>query len=202
MDIQDNKILHFKDCIDSFENQINKIIGLDQVGLTCFILCCCLVDTLSFYTIDESRNSDRYQNFIKEFLSKVNAKYSDKDTANKIYHGLRCSLVHAFSISRGIILAENIPAQHLTSDKHGNILIDLKSFYHEILATKKLVYKKLNTSKEIRRHFLKKYMVTPPLEVYKTIETLDENNLAVSGTTSLPTKSYSVINYGRRKNYR
>jgi hypothetical protein len=199
MDIQDNKILHFK---DSFEGQINKIIGVDQVGLSLYILCCCLIDALSFYIINEERNTDRYQRFIKEYLSSTNPKYSDKGIAKKIYHGLRCSLVHAYSVSRGIILAENIPTKHLEYDFHGNILIDLKSFYQEVLAAKKLVYKKLNTSKEARKSFLKRYMDTPPFEVYKTIETLDPHNLAVTGMVSLPIDTYKVINYGRRKNYR
>lgn len=202
MNIQDNKILHFKDCVDSFETQINKIIELEQVGLTTFILCCCLVDTLSFYTIKEDNNSDRYEQFVKEYLSKANNIYSGKDVAKKIYKGLRCSLVHAYTISKGIILAENIASHHLTSDRHGNILIDLKSFYNEILSAKRLVYKKLNTSTEVRRLFFKRYMEIPPFEVYKTVEKLDPSNLAASGMVSLPIESYKVINYGRRKNYR
>ena len=202
MDIQDRKILHFKDCADTFETQVNKIIGLENVGLSCFILICCLIDTLSYYLIDKEKNNERYKIFINQFLSKANPKYLDSKTTENLHYSVRCCLVHAYTIPRGIILAENIPNKHLSQDVHNNLLLDLKSFYQEVLVAKKHVYRDLDTSVKSRKIFLKRYADKPPFEVYKSIEILDSNNFATTGIVDLPKKSYQAINYGRRKNYK
>lgn len=109
------------------------------------------------------------------------------------------NIVHSFTIHNGVILGESMPSKHLTTDFHGNLLIDLGSFYLDIKKSIKKVYKDLDNDTQLQKVFKKRYQVQPPFEVYKTVEMFDKTNFAVSGTTSLPIKSYKVINYGRRK---
>jgi hypothetical protein len=194
------KILHFKDTTDTFLIQIDKIVQINGVGLSLFILTSCLIDTLSFYTTDKEKNGERYKAFILKYLSKSNANYSDKQVVKRIYESVRCSIVHSFTINSGVVLGESMPSMHLTTDFHGNLLIDLDSFYSDIKKSIAKVYKDLDNDVQLQKIFNKRYQLQPPFEVYKTVEMFDKTNFAVSGITSLPKKSYKVINYGRRKN--
>jgi hypothetical protein len=197
----EEKILHLKDSVDAFSSQIDTITESKQVGLSLFILSSCLVDTVSFYVIDKDKNGERYKLFVAKYLGKINPVYLDKKVAKTIYESIRCSVVHSFTISNGVILGENISKLHLTFDIHGNLIVNLGSFYSDIKQAIRLVFKDIDKDKGLQKLIKKRYSKQPPFEVYKTINKVEGENIPVSGTTSLPIKSYKVTTYGRRKKY-
>ena len=196
----DGKINLFKNNIDIFFRQIDEMLKIKGVGLSSFILVCCLIDSVSTYVMDEKTNNRKYKKFLDDYLAKVNKDYSKTNVQEKIYKAIRCSLVHSFSIEKGVLLGEfdqTNKQYHLTFDRENNLNVDLESFYNETkVAITKHVYKKLASDEPLKKIFKKKYRKFPPFSVYKHIDFNDELR---TGTTYQEITRLNVVNYGRWK---
>ena len=199
------KVLEIKDKIslvkrntEEFIDQIDKIGYNEDLGLIKFILVSCLVDSVAAYGYQKKNNNEQYKEFIKTYLGQINIRYRDERIANVIYHGIRCSLIHSFSISKNVLLTEaNDPEIHLQTNAHDHLIIDLVVLFADIKNAIKIFFKDLNSGKgELQKNFKKGYAKNPPIEVYKNVDLLDPNQPA-TGTTMLKTISYRVVNFRR-----
>ena len=196
----DEKINAFKNNIDIFCLQIEKLLKIKGVGLSSFILTCCLIDSVANYTMNEKLNNKKYKKFMADYMSKVNKAYLDTRIKEKIYGAIRCSLVHSFTIERGVLLGEFDTANkqyHLSFDRENNLNVDLESFYDETKqAITKYVYKKLSTDESLRKIFKKNFGKHPTFKIYKHI---DYNGEFRTGTTIQDITRLDIVNYGSWK---
>lgn len=183
-DVMDAKVTAFEAAITIFCRQIDKIVDLENVGLCSFILTLCLIDTASAYCSDKQNNQDRFEEFVQKYLGQVNAEYAEEKTATKIYT-LRCTLVHSFTITNGVLLSEmKNNSDHLKKDQYGNLVIDLKSFYQDCkIAVTKHLSKDLKGNAHVRKIFSKQYK--PPFDVFSAVAGLSSLFSNSSGNTSL-----------------
>ena len=194
------KIEHFKNSVEIFCDQIERILSVKDVGLSSFILICCLVDSVASYIIRKKHHSEVYKYFIKNYLSKVNSDYANKETCEYIYKGIRCALVHNFTIRKGILLGElDNKKLHLTFDIEGNLIIDLISFYSEVKESIEIyVYKDIKEKPHVQRNFLIHYSNFKPFHIYRSVEIYESGNLELTGHTISPNvNNYEILNYRR-----
>ena len=194
------KINHFKDNIDISCDQIKTMLDMNGVGLSAFTLTCCLIDAVASYTIDEKENNQRYKIFIDRYLAKVNEKYSTTAIKRKIYESVRCSLVHSFTVANGVLLSE-LKAQkklHLSTEINNCLVLDLRSFYDEVEASIKILFKELDKNVNMQKILKKRYTKYPCFEVYKFLQYPGET---ATGKTTTNLRQINLISYGRRKIY-
>jgi hypothetical protein len=192
------KISLVKKNTDEFIDQIDRI-GKDQnLGLSKFLLISCLIDTVSTYAYHKMRNNQQYKKFITDYLGQVNEKYKKGKIAEQIYQGIRCSLVHSFTISKNILLTEASDRNiHLEKNINNHLIVDLTSFFDDIKEAIKIFFKDLNKGNgDIHKIFKKTFNDNPPFKVYKRVDLLDPNQ-PVTGTVELNTISYDKINFRR-----
>ncbi|MBL7893661.1 MAG: hypothetical protein JNK50_00105 [Bacteroidia bacterium] len=197
----EEKIALVKRNTEEFISQIDKIGFNEDLGLVKFVLVSCLVDSVAAYGYQKQNNNEQYKNFIKKYLGQVNALYRNDQVANVLYHGIRCSLIHSFTISKNILLTEASDEKvHLSTNSNSHLIVDLVTFFNDLKKAIKLFFTDLNSGKGgLQKHFKKGFSKNPPFEIYKNVDLLDPNQPA-TGTTEIKTISYRKVNF-RRSNY-
>ncbi len=197
----DQKIAHVRRNTNEFISQIDKIGPNEDLGLCKFILVSCLIDAVAAYAYQREKNNTQYKNFIKSYLGQVNPLYKKDRIANILYHGIRCSLIHSFTISEHILLTEaDNPDIHLSSNAYNHLIVDLATFYSDLKKAIKLFFKDLTSNKSnIQRHFIEGFIKNPPFDVFENVDLLDPNQ-PVTGSTKIETTLYKKVNFRRSSN--
>lgn len=200
MEIKD-KIALVKRNTEEFITQIDKIGFNEKLGLVKFVLVSCLVDSVATYGYQKKHNNEQYKYFIKYYLGQVNKKYQNERIANILYNGIRCSLIHSFTISKNILLTEagdeNV---HLSTNVNADLIVDLVTLFNDLKRAIKIFFKDLNSGKgDLQKHFSKGFSKNPPFEIFKNVDLLDPNQPA-TGMTKISTIRYKKVNF-RRSNY-
>jgi hypothetical protein len=198
----EEKISIVKRNTEEFISQIDKIGYNEDLGLVKFVLVSCLVDSVAAYGYQKQNNNEQYKGFIKQYLGQINELYKKDRIANVLYHGIRCSLIHSFTISKDILLTEAADKNiHLSTNLNSHLIVDLVTFFDDLKKAIKLFFKDLNSGKgDLQKHFKKGFSKNPPFEIYKNVDLLDPNQPA-TGITSIWTINYKKINF-RRSHYR
>jgi hypothetical protein len=194
----EQKIAHVKRNTEEFISQIDKIEYNKGLGLCKFILVSCLVDAVATYAYQKKYNNKQYKDFIKTYLGQINIMYKNDSISNDLYHGIRSSLIHSFTISDSILLTEaDDPSIHLLTNKNGHLIVDLVTLFEDLKKAIKLFFKDLNSGKgNIQKNFRKGFAKNPPFEIFKNVDLLNPNQPA-SGTTKFTTTSYQRVNFKR-----
>jgi len=181
-----------------FISQIDKIGYNEDLGLCKFVLVSCLIDAVAAYAYQKKNNNEQYKDFIKTYLGQISDKYKVEKNANVLYHGIRCSLIHSFTISKSILLTEaNNSEIHLSTNINNHLIVDLVSLFEDLKKAIKLFFKDLNSGKgEMQKNFKKGFAKNPPFEIFKNIDLLDKDQLA-TGTIEIKTISYRKVNFRR-----
>lgn len=212
MNISD-KVSHFQSNVKTFVDQITVIQKSGGVGLSGFILTCCLIDTVASYCIKETYNNKRYKKYISEYMVRVNSDYSNQTTGfdgstikvtDRVYESIRCALVHSFTVGKGVLLCElEDKSLHNKFDLQKNYILDLDSFISDSVKSIDLLLEDLRepTNKKLRKYFESRYDKYPPFKVYETLGMTEGTDpqriMEFSGITEDPTSSYYS-----EKNYR
>jgi hypothetical protein len=185
--------------INEFICQISKIGSDQNLGLSKFLLISCLIDSVSTYAFNETSNGIQYKMFIKDYLGKVNEKYKNEKIADEIYKGIRCSLVHCFTISKKILLTDASDRNiHLMRNINNHLIVDLTSFFDDIKEAIKIFFKYLSKGNgDIHNIFNKTFKENPPFVVYNKVDLLDPNQ-PVTGTIEIKKITYDRVNYRRK----
>jgi len=123
-----------------------------EMMLATFILCFCLISTLSSNRYFKSRSlkndSQKFVKFIEDYFPKSYFPY-----ANRIYVDLRSKMVHNYSVNGKFILTRELSKLHLTliEDK---VVIDLNPFVTDIENAMMIFFQELSTDKEILNNTL------------------------------------------------
>jgi hypothetical protein len=199
MDIQE-KIEVVKRNTEEFISQIDKIGYNENLGLVKFILVSCLIDAVAAYGYQKTTNNEQYKSFIKKYLGRVDQRYLNDKIANILYHGIRCSLIHSFSISKDILLTEaNDKEIHLCFNSNVHLIVDLVTLFEDLKMAVKIFFTDLDSGKgDLQKHFKKGFSKNPPFQIYKNVELLAPNQPA-TGITSFKTIGYQKVNFRRRK---
>jgi len=197
----EQKIALVKRNTEEFVSQIDKIGYNEDLGLCKFILVSCLVDAVAAYAYQKKNNNEQYKDFIKTYLGQVNVLYKDDRISNVLYHGIRCSLIHSFTISNSILLTEAADSSiHLTTNVNDHLIVDLVTLFNDLKRAIKIFFKDLNSGKgELQKNFKKGFAKNPPFEIYKDVDLLDPDQPA-TGTTNIKVKSYRKVNFRRSHN--
>ena len=197
----EQKIALVKRNTNEFISQIEKIGYNEDLGLCKFILVGCLVDAVAAYAYQKKNNNEQYKDFIKTYLGQVNDLYKNDRISNVLYHGIRCSLVHSFTISVSILLTEAGDSNiHLSTNANNHLIVDLVTLFDDLKRAIKLFFKDLNAGKgEMQKNFKKGFAKNPPFEIFKNVDLLDPNQSA-TGTTETKTISYQRVNFRRSHN--
>lgn len=197
----EEKIALVKRNTDEFISQIDKIGYNENLGLVKFILVSCLLDAVAAYGYQKQNNNQQYKSFIKKYLGQVNKLYAEDKIAGTLYHGIRCSLIHSFTIEKNILLTEaGDPDIHLSTNSNSHLIVDLVTLFEDLKKAIKLFFKDLSSGKgDLQKHFKKGFSKNPPFEIYKNVNLLDPDQPA-TGTTSIWTIDYKKVNF-RRSGY-
>jgi hypothetical protein len=184
-----------------FIAQIDKIGFSENLGLIKFVLVSCLIDSVAAYGYQKKYNNEQYKFFIKTYLGQVDKLYLNERNVNILYHGIRCSLIHSFTISKDILLTEaGDRTIHLTINAHSHLIVDLVTLLVDLKKAIRIFFRELNSGKgDLQKHFVKGFAKNPPFEVFKNVDLLDSNQPA-TGTTKIQTINYKKVNF-RRSNY-
>lgn len=188
---------------EEFISQIELIADKKSQGLIKFILICSLIDAVATYSEKKGRNNRMYKNFINSYLGRVNSIYKDKYIQNKLYGSIRCSLVHSFTISSGVLLCQiNDTNLHLSTNPDGYLIVDLDSLFKDIKKAIIIYFKKLRKGNDdIQKMFRKAYSKNKPFAVYKNVSTLAPNETLTGMTESPAILIYDVVNFRRKKKH-
>ncbi len=197
----EQKIALVKRNTEEFISQIDEIGFNEDLGLSKFILISCLIDAVSSYCYPKKNNNEQYKDFIKTYLGRVNEIYEDEVNATVLYASIRCSLVHSFSISKGVLLTEAGDSRiHFERNNQNHLIVDLITLFDDLKKAIKLYFKDLSSGKrDMQKNFKKGFSKNPPFEIFKSVDMIDPNQ-PVTGSSQIQTISYRKVNFRRSHN--
>jgi len=90
-----------------------------------FILASCFIDYLTGFYCGEKANGKHYKSFVRDFLPKY-----DPD---KLYHDLRCGLVHNYSVGQSYVFTDaNKGGTHFETTMKGLVILNLEDFLNDL----------------------------------------------------------------------
>jgi hypothetical protein len=133
-----------------------------------FILASCFIDYLAGFYCGHKATREDYKNFVRTFLT-------DYDP-DKLYHDLRCELVHNYSEGGSYAFTDMEKAgKHLSKLNDGRALINLGHFSTDIRNAMDKYFKLLETDQKIVNKSLIRYRKVGLLTIIR-INSNSENN--------------------------
>jgi hypothetical protein len=162
-----------------------------------FILCCCLLDSLSGFCFGQEPDGSTFTNFCARYLEKVDVRYR----AIKLYKALRCGLLHGYSPvykeqdkSWQFYLRDDNPEEHLKIDQTTTttiVVLNLPNFLGDIKEVLKQFFEDVadkSDKKKTKDNLIKFAKQSGWLEV------VEESN--ASNVDNNPNANWSTLTFG------
>ncbi len=127
----------------------------DHVAMPAFIWITCAVDWLAgfwFGTDTKNQVKKAYTGFIDQYFP------SNTYNSNELYDSLRNGLVHMFTIkSKQYALTHQNPNLHLQKTSNGQVILNLESFFSDVVSAKNEFFNDVEHSPEMLDKFIERY---------------------------------------------
>ncbi len=90
-----------------------------------FILASCFIDYLAGYRYGKHAKRKDYKLFVKEY-------FNDQYDPDKLYHDLRCGLVHNYSVGKAYLFVDNKPDHHMKKSLGEKRFLNLENFINDV----------------------------------------------------------------------
>lgn len=177
---------------DYFAFRLQEVRWVGHDGTPWVFLCAsAFVEYLAKLVHGSDIGPQGYKDFVRKYLGRINPLYTDftypnghKDLPTQMYHGLRCGLVHSFSLipdlrskqrgarERSIVLyhrksASEAGQKHLTHCSSGKppnaVVFVAEDFLDDIEKTLDLIFKEARSDSVLENNIISWYRNHPPL---------------------------------------
>lgn len=115
-----------------------------------FILASCYIDYLAGFRYGVNEKGFYYSKFVKEY-------FHEKYDPSKLYHDLRCKLVHNYSEGGSYLFTDNHPERHNVEITDGRKMLNLENFLDDLENILNKYFEELRNDDDIYILALKRY---------------------------------------------